>query len=203
MSATADVEVSDSRVFFVTGEGVEDSLNLASGDYEVTAQPDSFTAPTGVAKTEASATKAAMRQLSKQVVKAQRRPGTTRLSGGTSGAPVTITTGNNGDQHVTFFRWGTKQQVASAFLKSGGSLTISVPPGTYRLVYAEGDIWYGPKYSFGPTGEYEEFKAKSSSRAPMRVVIRYGYSYTVSIEVASTDGSGGLPSGTINNPFAK
>ena|GEM_PF-5058669 len=137
-----------------------------------------------------------------KVVKAQKRPGTERLVAGGSGVSVTIKTGNNGDKHVTFFKWGTKTQVVSGFVKSGKSLKLKVPVGSYRLVYSSGETWYGQKHSFGPSGNYREFKTDSTATGPMKVDLKKNYSYTITVEGAVTDGGNGVPSGSTDNPYA-
>ncbi|MCL1838923.1 MAG: hypothetical protein FWG47_06390, partial [Propionibacteriaceae bacterium] len=144
----------------------------------------------------------AVEQLSKRVVKEQKRPDTKRLVAGGSGVSVTLKTGDNGDKHVTFFSWGTNKQVVSAFIKSGKSLTFRVPAGSYRLVYATGDTWYGSDYSFGPKGNYREFKTDNSASGPMKVTLKGNYRYTISIAVSTASGDG-IPSGSTDNPYAQ
>lgn len=38
----------------------------------------------------------------------------------------------------------------SFYVRGGSPLTVNVPVGTYELRYAAGQVWYGPKYLFGP-----------------------------------------------------
>lgn len=46
--------------------------------------------------------------------------------------------------------WNSRQLVALYFVYGGQDLDVSVPPGSYRLKYANGSHWYGHKYLFGP-----------------------------------------------------
>ncbi len=161
----------------------------------------SFTAPSGVEQARAAAVDTGIKALGKQVIKKQARPGTKILKGGKSGVSVTINTGSGSDRHVTFFKWKSSKIVASAFIRAGKSLTMRVPVGSYRLVYAEGSSWYGSRYSFGPAGSYQQFKETWDASGPMKVVLRGNHRYTVTIEGASSGGGGGLASGQTDNPF--
>lgn len=180
---------------------LEENLRAQSARYQVQVQQGSYTLPSGLDQALAQAVDQGLAKISARVVKKQAMPGTTRLVAGTSGMSMTIKTGSGSDKHITFFQWGSTKQVASAFIKKGGTLTIRVPVGSYRLVYATGDSWYGPQYSFGPKGSYREFKTSSSSSGPMKVTVQSGHYYTVSIGVATTGSAGGIPSGTADNPY--
>lgn len=47
---------------------------------------------------------------------------------------------------------------ASFFLlPNGKTLRISIPAGTYKIVIAWGNTWYGPEYMFGPRAKYMTF----------------------------------------------
>ncbi len=180
---------------------LRDNLAAQAVRYRAEAEPGSFTAPADLDRVREDAIAGALEELAKRVVKEQKRPGTKLLVGGKSGQRVTIRTGRSGDKHVTFFKWDSKKQVASAFIRSGKTLSLRLPRGNYRLVYSSGDTWYGKKYSFGPTGRYTEFKASSSVSGPMKIVIKANYTYTVSIETGSGGDSGSVPSGSTDNPY--
>ena len=181
---------------------LSDNLARQADRYHAEAQPGLFTPPAGIEEAKKKATDDAMSALAKQVIKVQPRPGTKRLVGGTSGMSVTINTGNTGDKHVTFFKWGTSTQVVSCFIMSGKSLTVRVPVGSYRLVYAIGENWYGNNYSFGPDGYYGEFKKSATDSSPMKMDIQNNYNYTLSLGTTSGSG-GGVPAGSTDNPFEK
>ena len=46
--------------------------------------------------------------------------------------------------------WFSRQTVALYFVHAGVILDTHVPPGSYRLKYANGQHWYGVKHLFGP-----------------------------------------------------
>lgn len=45
-------------------------------------------------------------------------------------------------------------QAGAYVLSNNKMMKISLPPGTYKVVIAWGDTWYGPEYMFGPNGNY-------------------------------------------------
>ena len=44
--------------------------------------------------------------------------------------------------------------VGTYFIRRGGTLSIELPLGSYKLKFAMGDKWYGMNYLFGPTTAY-------------------------------------------------
>jgi hypothetical protein len=46
--------------------------------------------------------------------------------------------------------------VMAVFVRSGTTVNVDVPLGTYDIKYASGDKWYGYKYLFGPNTTYEK-----------------------------------------------
>lgn len=48
----------------------------------------------------------------------------------------------------------TKQEIASYFIRSGSTLNIHLPIGTYAIKYAYGQQWYGTDDLFGPNTQY-------------------------------------------------
>lgn len=198
-TAEATVMLSTSRnLDYDPTETLELGLANHSGSYQADVEPGTSAPPADSEAIRLAAAREVLTQLSAQVIKAQKTPGTKRLKAGGSGARTTITIGKGADRHVTFFSWKSKKPVVSMFVKSGKNITVRVPPGAYRLVYSEGSDWYGPKYSFGPTGTYREFKTTGSSA--MKINIRSGIYYRISIAMAVVKG-GGVSSGSTSNPY--
>jgi hypothetical protein len=46
------------------------------------------------------------------------------------------------------------QEILSAFIRSGSTLSVHVPFGVYELKYAAGHNWYGTDFLFGTSGSY-------------------------------------------------
>ncbi|MBN2106127.1 MAG: J domain-containing protein [Deltaproteobacteria bacterium] len=53
------------------------------------------------------------------------------------------------DQH-------TKKQVLTVFVRSGTTVNVDVPLGTFEIKYASGETWYGYEYLFGPETSYSK-----------------------------------------------
>ena len=181
-------------------QSLTDNLVAQADRYKVAVVPDSYQAPTGVDAARTKAVDDAMKQLDKQVIKKQSLPGTKTLVAGGSGRPFTVKSVHYSDVHITFFKWGTNTQVVSVFVRSGKNLSFRVPVGSYRIVLATGSTWYGPKYSFGPTGYYEEFKNSPGSSTAYKYTAKANQTSTLTL--GSTAGGAGVPSGTVDNPFA-
>lgn len=191
-----------------TGEGTYDlSLSLVENlaaqaeRYRAEAEPGSFPVPEDLDQVKDQAVADALAELAKRTIAEQKRPGTQLLTGGKSGSQVTIKTGGRADKHIVFFKWGSKKQVAAAFVKAGKTIKLRLPAGSYRLVYASGDSWFGKKHSFGPTGNYQEFKTDPLSDKPLKIKVQRNYVYTVSIETGSASDPGSVSSGSTDNPF--
>lgn len=70
-------------------------------------------------------------------------------------APFKITTRpSDGNYVMKIIDWNTGEFVAMYFIRRGGTLSIELPLGAYKLKFACGDKWYGEKYLFGPTTAY-------------------------------------------------
>ncbi len=186
---------------YLPAQSLADNLAAQSDRYRAEAEAGSFTAPTDLDQVRDDAIAKALEELSKRVIKEQKRPGTQLLTGGKSGQQVTIKTGGSVDKHVTFFKWGSSKVVVSAFVKAGKTIKVRVPVGSYRLVYASGKNWYGKKHSFGPTGDYREFKTNPASTKPLKIKVQANYTYTVTIESGSATDPGSVSSGSTDNPF--
>lgn len=64
-------------------------------------------------------------------------------------APFSIDTSGSGYYYVKLRDHQTGQTVLSFFVHGGQSVEIDVPLGNFDLLYAHGDIWYGPVNLFG------------------------------------------------------
>jgi len=72
-------------------------------------------------------------------------------------APLTIKTSSAGGHYfVKVVSAGSNLELGSYFIRSGQTLTIQVPLGTYELRYASGRQWYGTNYLFGPDTSYNK-----------------------------------------------
>lgn len=198
--ATVTVQASGGDASYDPGESLAANLASQATRYKVAVQPGSYQAPTGVADTRTKAVNDAMKTLDKQVIKSQPLPSSTRLAGGGSGHPFTVKSVNFADVHITFFAWGTTKQVVSVFVRSGKTLSFRVPTGSYRIVLATGSTWYGPKYSFGPDGNYQEFKNSPGATSAYKYTAKANQTSTLTL--GSTGGGTSVPSGPIDNPFA-
>lgn len=124
------------------------------------------------------------------VIKEQARPKTSLLSGANSGSPIAVkSSANVSDKHIDFQKEdGTS--VLKAFIKSGESLTVRLPAGSYRLVQGWGDKWYGNDHSFGPNGTYQQSRDI--------LTVRSNYTYTLTLYGVS---DGNMPSQGIQYPY--
>ena len=65
--------------------------------------------------------------------------------------PLTVKTSSDSSYYLVKLEdWNSRQLVALYFVYAGQDLDVLVPPGSYRLKYANGIHWYGHKYLFGP-----------------------------------------------------
>jgi len=73
-------------------------------------------------------------------------------------APLKIKTSSSGGYHyfVKIVNTTNNQELGSYFIRSGGTLNIQVPVGTYEIKYATGKQWYGTHYLFGPETTYNK-----------------------------------------------
>lgn len=70
-------------------------------------------------------------------------------------APLKITTRESGNHYfVKIVDWYTNKIVCTIFIRSGQSVSLDVPFGSYKLKYATGEKWYGAKFLFGPETAY-------------------------------------------------
>ena len=70
-------------------------------------------------------------------------------------APLQIRTrATDGNYVVKIVDWDTAEFIGMYFIQRGGTLSVDVPLGSYRLKFASGNEWYGEKFLFGPTTSY-------------------------------------------------
>ena len=50
----------------------------------------------------------------------------------------------------------TYAPVLTVFVRSGATVDVDVPLGTYEVRYASGESWYGYEYLFGPDTAYSK-----------------------------------------------
>lgn len=81
---------------------------------------------------------------------------TTTFSNGV--APLNIKTSSTGAYHyfVKIVGAENKKELGSYFIRSGETLNIQVPLGSYEIKYATGKRWYGTTYLFGPETSYSK-----------------------------------------------
>ena len=73
-------------------------------------------------------------------------------------APLKIRTSSAGGHHyfVKIVNLSNGQQIGAYFIRSGGTIDIKIPLGTYEIRYASGTKWYGLDYLFGPDTTYSK-----------------------------------------------
>jgi len=70
-------------------------------------------------------------------------------------APLEITTRpSDGNYVMKVVDWNTGEFVAMYFINQGGTLSIELPLGSYKLKFARGEKWYGMEFLFGPGTGY-------------------------------------------------
>lgn len=76
-------------------------------------------------------------------------------------APLTIVTyGGSPNYYVKLVDLNTQSPVLFLFIRSGESVSAQVPLGRYELLLANGGIWYGEAYLFGPRTAYTKADAQ-------------------------------------------
>jgi hypothetical protein len=73
-------------------------------------------------------------------------------------APLTIRTSTNGGYHylVKLVNLFNNNSIGSYFIRSGDSLDLKIPLGTYEIRYATGTKWQGLDYLFGSETIYSK-----------------------------------------------
>jgi hypothetical protein len=60
----------------------------------------------------------------------------------------------NNNYYIKLVNQDTTREMVSAFIRSGSTLSLQLPPGAYELRYAAGLNWYGLEYLFGTSASY-------------------------------------------------
>jgi hypothetical protein len=60
----------------------------------------------------------------------------------------------NNHYYIKLISLHTRQEILSAFIRSGSVLSVPLPFGVYELKYAAGRNWYGSEYLFGTSANY-------------------------------------------------
>ncbi len=70
-------------------------------------------------------------------------------------APLKIATaGGSPNYFIKVVDWERGTPILTVFIRSGQTVNVNVPLGSYRLKYASGTEWYGQKHLFGPDTAY-------------------------------------------------
>lgn len=94
-------------------------------------------------------------------------PKSGRVGGSKSGTQVIYKTPKDGSARFIQMRKVDSGELAvSAFIRPGEKATVRVPKGTYYILLASGEIWYGEEHLFGDSGYYsrtEDIEIKGSN----------------------------------------
>lgn len=71
-------------------------------------------------------------------------------------APFTIKTSHGDNYFVKLKDVYSNSTVIDIFIRGGQTVETKVPLGTYKIVYASGDKWYGEKHLFGKNTSYSK-----------------------------------------------
>jgi hypothetical protein len=167
-------------------------LTLIAGDDDFELGPDAQVLEDEITAARKAAVDTYGSKINKEfAIKKQKRPKSKVLSGKNSGITLTIKNKKGGgDVHVTFYKYKGKKKRLSAYIRSGKTLTVHLPAGTYRMVQGTGKTWYGDKYSFGPDGSYQQSGKK--------MTLSRGSRYTLTLYVVK---GGNMPINGINYPY--
>ncbi|MCP1109874.1 hypothetical protein [Ohessyouella blattaphilus] len=179
--AIADISDTKEAEFFI--EKANEGYSLGYNDQNIMTE--------AISDKRTAIVKEAVDKINKAcVIPEQPRPGTSVLSQSGSGSPISISSsGDVPDKHLTFIN-ESGAEVLKAFVKKGESLSVSLPPGNYRLIQGWGDTWYGNDHAFGPGGTYQE-----SSDI---IGVQGGYTYTLTLYNVA---DGNLGSRGIDYPY--
>lgn len=76
-------------------------------------------------------------------------------------APLKIITKESGQHYfVKIVDWYSGKTVLTIFIRSGQSVNVDLPLGSYKIKYATGKQWYGKTYLFGHETTYSEADKK-------------------------------------------
>lgn len=71
-------------------------------------------------------------------------------------APLEIRTSTGANYWIKIDDANTNQHVVSYFVRSGETLNVQMPLGSYIIKYATGQNWYGPEHLFGNDTNYSK-----------------------------------------------
>jgi len=74
--------------------------------------------------------------------------------------PLQVKTPPGQDHVLTLIDADTGTDALAAYIKGGAFFKVLVPPGTYRLTFAFGDVWHGREDLFGPGGDTRVFELR-------------------------------------------
>lgn len=77
-----------------------------------------------------------------------------RTNGKDRVAPFTVETSGNYHHYIKLRDAKTGASIIEFFVQKGRSFTVNVPLGTFELVYASGEKWYGTDLMFGEDTQY-------------------------------------------------
>ena len=69
-------------------------------------------------------------------------------------APLTIVTEENSPHYFVKVTSLSGQQILNVFIRSGQTVSVDVPLGSFEIKYAVGETWYGHKQLFGSDTQY-------------------------------------------------
>jgi hypothetical protein len=110
---------------------------------------------TGAESIKQQAIQPKLEKLNKEkVVKEQELPSSKVLQGTSSGTKINIISEGEPDLILTFKK--SNKVVLKVMVRAKKTVTVRVPSGEYEIIMAAGDTYYGPKYTYGPTGTYRK-----------------------------------------------
>jgi len=62
---------------------------------------------------------------------------------------LTVITPDGGHHFVKVEDWSSRTPVCTLFIRAGEQATVNLPPGEYKVKFAQGLTWYGTKHLFG------------------------------------------------------
>ena len=99
--------------------------------------------------------------------------------------PLTVIAEGSEDCYVYFKCLTNSSRSFSVYVKAGGSTSVSVPTGTYKLYYCCGDTWYGSYDKFGRNTSY--YEAEGTSEFYTSRSYAYGCTITLNTYYGDTD----------------
>ncbi len=112
-----------------------------------------------------------------------------RVSGTDMILHITVNSGSE-DSGMCFHIYTDDAQLASVlFMRGSGTVTTSLPGGTYRIKDGSGRQWYGTTDAFGRDGYYEfmSFNEEAEGIDQYRVPLESGHEYTITINVSDLE----------------